>query len=86
MPASTARIIKAFQCLLNTDIMVNVTIGIVLALAYKAKMVIALLVVTLGGNIKKGLSIPATENPVSTITFKTVVIFKNVNAFISYIL
>jgi hypothetical protein len=66
--------------------MVNTTIGIVLAPAYKAKTVIAFSVVTLAGNIKKGLSIPATENPVATSTFKTVMIFKNVNAFISYIL
>ena len=86
MPASAARVMKAFQCLLNNDIMVNASMGIVLAPAYNAKTVIALSVVTLAGKIEKGPSIPATENPVATSRFKTVKIFKNVNALISYIL
>ena len=86
MPASTARVMKASQCLLNMEIMTTAARGIALAPEYNAKMDIALSVVTWVGNIKDGFSIPTTEKPVATNTFKTVMTFKKVNAFISYCL
>ncbi len=81
-PAITAKVMKVFRSLVNNDRMVNVTIGMALAPSYKAKTVIALSAVVLIGRIKKGYSIPAIENPAATNTFKTVMIFKNVDAFI----